>query len=98
MVEERTLFDVDTNRWTVDKYLDDLQRRYGGIDGVLLWPVYPNVGIHQRCVRAVRWIRSSARGLGCRACACRGQPVPVDANGDHRLPRDVRDVVVMFGN
>lgn len=48
MVEERTLFDVDTNRWTVDKYLDDLEKRYGGIDSVLLWPVYPNVGIDNR--------------------------------------------------
>jgi len=48
MVEERTLFDVDTNRWTVDKYLDDLEKRYGGIDSVLLWPVYPNIGIDNR--------------------------------------------------
>ncbi len=48
MVEERTLFDVTTNRWTVDKYLDDLEKRYGGIDSVLLWPVYPNIGIDNR--------------------------------------------------
>jgi gamma-glutamyl hercynylcysteine S-oxide synthase len=48
MVEERTLFDVEHNRWTVDKYLDDLEKRYGGIDSVLLWPVYPNIGIDNR--------------------------------------------------
>jgi formylglycine-generating enzyme required for sulfatase activity len=48
MVEERTLFDVAQNRWTVDKYLDDLDQRYGGIDSVLLWPVYPNIGIDNR--------------------------------------------------
>jgi formylglycine-generating enzyme required for sulfatase activity len=48
MVEERTLFDVTQNRWTVDKYLDDLEARYGGIDSVLLWPVYPNIGIDNR--------------------------------------------------
>jgi iron(II)-dependent oxidoreductase len=48
MVEERTLFDVDTNRWTVNKYLDELDKRYGGIDSVLLWPVYPNIGIDNR--------------------------------------------------
>jgi formylglycine-generating enzyme required for sulfatase activity len=48
MVEERTLFDVMQNRWTVDKYLDDLEARYGGIDSVLLWPVYPNIGIDSR--------------------------------------------------
>jgi iron(II)-dependent oxidoreductase len=48
MVEERNLFDVTQNRWTVDKYLDDLEKRYGGIDSVLLWPVYPNIGIDNR--------------------------------------------------
>ena len=48
MVEERTLFDAATNQWTVDKYLDDLEKRYGGIDSVLLWPVYPNIGIDNR--------------------------------------------------
>jgi len=48
MVEERTLFDVATGRWTVAKYLDDLEKRYGGIDSVLLWPVYPNIGIDNR--------------------------------------------------
>jgi len=48
MVEERTLFDVEHGRWTVDRYLDDLDARYGGIDSVLLWPVYPNIGIDNR--------------------------------------------------
>jgi formylglycine-generating enzyme required for sulfatase activity len=48
MVEERTLFDVASGHWTVDKYLDDLEARYGGIDSVLLWPVYPNIGIDNR--------------------------------------------------
>jgi len=48
MVEERTLFDVTTGQWTVDRYLDDLEKRYGGIDSVLLWPVYPNIGIDNR--------------------------------------------------
>ncbi|MGD0089182.1 MAG: SUMF1/EgtB/PvdO family nonheme iron enzyme, partial [Planctomycetota bacterium] len=35
-------------KYTVDRYLDDLEKRYGGIDSVLLWPVYPNVGIDNR--------------------------------------------------
>ena len=48
MVEERTLFDPESNQWTVDRYLDDLDARYGGIDSVLLWPVYPNIGIDNR--------------------------------------------------
>ncbi|MGO9239921.1 MAG: formylglycine-generating enzyme family protein [Bryobacteraceae bacterium] len=48
MVEDRYLYDPATRRYTVDRYLDDLEKRYGGIDSVLLWPVYPNIGIDNR--------------------------------------------------
>jgi gamma-glutamyl hercynylcysteine S-oxide synthase len=48
MVEDRYLYDPSTRRYTVDRYLDDLDKRYGGIDSVLLWPVYPNIGIDNR--------------------------------------------------
>jgi iron(II)-dependent oxidoreductase len=48
MVEDRYFFDVTTGKYTVDRYLDDLNKRFGGIDAVLLWPVYPNVGIDDR--------------------------------------------------
>ena len=48
MVEERYLFDPATGKYTVDRYLDDLEARYGGIDSVLIWPVYPNIGIDNR--------------------------------------------------
>ena len=48
MVEERYFFDPGAGRYTVDRYLDDLDRRYGGIDSVLIWPVYPNIGIDNR--------------------------------------------------
>jgi formylglycine-generating enzyme required for sulfatase activity len=48
MVEDRCFYDPATGKYTVDKYLDDLQARYGGIDSVLIWPVYPNVGIDNR--------------------------------------------------
>lgn len=48
MVEDRFLYDPVTRRYTVDRYLDDLEKRYGGIDSVLLWPVYPNIGIDNR--------------------------------------------------
>jgi formylglycine-generating enzyme required for sulfatase activity len=48
MVEDRYFYDPVARKYTVDKYLDDLDTRYGGIDSVLIWPVYPNVGIDNR--------------------------------------------------
>ncbi len=48
MVEDRYLYDPVTRTYTVDRYLDDVGRRYGGIDSILLWPVYPNLGIDNR--------------------------------------------------
>ncbi len=48
MVEERYFYDPVAGRYTVDRYLDDLERRYGGIDSVLIWHVYPNIGIDDR--------------------------------------------------
>lgn len=47
MAHDRYLYDPVANQWTVDRYLDDLLQRYGGIDAVLLctyapianWPV-----------------------------------------------------------
>ncbi len=48
MVEDRYLYDPATRQYTIDRFLGDLDRRYGGIDSVLLWPVYPNIGIDNR--------------------------------------------------
>ena len=48
MVEDRYFYDPVTAKYTVDRYLDDLDKRYGGIDSVLIWPVYPNIGIDDR--------------------------------------------------
>jgi gamma-glutamyl hercynylcysteine S-oxide synthase len=48
MVEDRYLYDSAAGKFTVDRYLADLRRRYGGIDAVLVWPVYPNLGIDDR--------------------------------------------------
>jgi formylglycine-generating enzyme required for sulfatase activity len=48
MVEDRYFYDPVTGQYTVDKYLDDLEKRYGGIDSVLIWYVYTNIGIDDR--------------------------------------------------
>jgi len=48
MVEDRYFYDPVAGRYTVDRYLDDLEKRYGGIDAVLIWPTYPNMGIDNR--------------------------------------------------
>ena len=53
MLHDRYLFDESKERgggegWTVDTYLDDLEQRYGGVDSVLLWHSYPNIGVDDR--------------------------------------------------
>jgi gamma-glutamyl hercynylcysteine S-oxide synthase len=48
MVQDRYFYDPVTAKYTVDRYLDDLEKRYGGIDAVLIWPTYPNMGIDNR--------------------------------------------------
>ena len=48
MVEDRYFYDPVELRYTVDRYLDDLERRFGGLDSVLIWYVYPNIGIDDR--------------------------------------------------
>ncbi len=48
MVQDRFFYDPIAGKYTVDRYLDDLTTRYGGIDSVLIWPTYPNMGIDNR--------------------------------------------------
>jgi iron(II)-dependent oxidoreductase len=48
MVEDRYFYDRESGKYTVDRYLDDLIKRYGGIDNVVVWPTYPNLGIDNR--------------------------------------------------
>lgn len=60
-VEDRYLYDPVAHRYTVDRYLDDVTRRYGGLDSVLIWPFYPNSGIDARS--HVDMIRSMPGGL-----------------------------------
>ncbi len=47
-MEDRFLYDPERGVYTVDRFLDDLNKRYGGVDAVLLWHTYPNIGIDDR--------------------------------------------------
>lgn len=46
-----TFYDHVKHNFTPDRYLDDLEARYGGVDAIVLWPTYPTLGIDDRCVR-----------------------------------------------
>ncbi|MGB8536594.1 MAG: SUMF1/EgtB/PvdO family nonheme iron enzyme [Acidobacteriaceae bacterium] len=48
MVQDRYFYDPLAGNYTVNRYLDDLEQRFGGIDAVLIWPTYPNLGIDNR--------------------------------------------------
>ncbi|HKK47341.1 MAG TPA: SUMF1/EgtB/PvdO family nonheme iron enzyme [Balneolaceae bacterium] len=48
MAHDRYFYDPIHHQYTVDRFLNDLKKRYGGIDAVLIWPTYPNIGIDNR--------------------------------------------------
>eukprot|EP00933_Yihiella_yeosuensis_P035994 TRINITY_DN29692_c0_g1_i1.p1 TRINITY_DN29692_c0_g1~~TRINITY_DN29692_c0_g1_i1.p1 ORF type:complete len:921 (-),score=129.81 TRINITY_DN29692_c0_g1_i1:539-3301(-) len=48
MVHDRKLYDPERRVWTADKYLEDLRKRFGGVDQVLVWAGYPNLGVDSR--------------------------------------------------
>lgn len=48
MAHDRYFYDPVAHRYTVKRYLNDLEKRYGGIDAVLIWPTYPNIGVDNR--------------------------------------------------
>lgn len=39
---------TDGAGYTIDKWLGDLNDRYGGIDKALVWPTYTQIGIDDR--------------------------------------------------
>lgn len=61
MVHDRYFYDPVAHKYTVDRYLDDLDRRYGGIDAVLIWSTYPNMGIDDR--NQLEMVRSMPGGI-----------------------------------
>ncbi|MBV9481198.1 MAG: SUMF1/EgtB/PvdO family nonheme iron enzyme [Acidobacteria bacterium] len=61
MIHDRFFFDPDAGKYTVSRYLDDLGKRYGAIDSVLIWHSYPNMGIDNR--NQYDLIRDMPRGI-----------------------------------
>jgi len=48
MVHDRYFYDPAKGSYTIGRYLDDVDKRYGGIDSVLVWHTYSNIGIDSR--------------------------------------------------
>ena len=61
MAMDRYLYDPATRRYTVARFLDDVKKRYGGLDAVLIWPTYPNMGIDNR--NQFDWLADMPGGL-----------------------------------
>ncbi len=47
-VSDRFFYDATSRKYRVDYFLDDLRKRYGGIDCVIVWHHYPNIGVDNR--------------------------------------------------
>lgn len=45
---DRFFYNRSSHSYTVERFLDDLNDRYGGVDSILLWPTYPMIGADDR--------------------------------------------------
>ena len=45
---DRYFFDPIADNYTVQRWLDDVEERYGGVDSILMWPTYTNIGADDR--------------------------------------------------
>jgi len=61
MMQDRFFYDPVARRYTIERYLDDLNQRYSGIDAVLIWHTYPNIGIDNR--NQYDWLRDMPGGI-----------------------------------
>ncbi|HEX3353457.1 MAG TPA: formylglycine-generating enzyme family protein [Terriglobales bacterium] len=48
LIWDRTFYNPETGKYTVDRFLADTENRIGPIDAVLIWHVYPNLGVDDR--------------------------------------------------
>lgn len=45
---DKYFYDHATGKYTVQRWLEDVRKRYGGVDSALLWPTYPHLGVDDR--------------------------------------------------
>ncbi|GAC1433866.1 MAG: hypothetical protein NVS9B5_17690 [Terriglobales bacterium] len=48
LIWDRSFYDPEKGEYTVDRFLDETESRVGPIDAVLIWHVYPNLGVDDR--------------------------------------------------
>jgi len=48
LIWDRSFYDPETGEYTVDRFLTETESRIGPIDAVLIWHVYPNLGVDDR--------------------------------------------------
>ena len=48
LIWDRSLYDPERSEYTVERFLSETERRIGPIDAVLIWHVYPNLGVDDR--------------------------------------------------
>ena len=48
LIWDRSLYDPEKRDYTVDRFLSENEGRIGPIDAVLIWHVYPNLGVDNR--------------------------------------------------
>ena len=93
MACDRFFYNSVTGKYTVSRYLNNLKKQYGGIDAVLIWPTYPNMGIDNRNqydmvhdmpggIKAVRQMVADFHRHGVRVFF----PIMIWDNGTRKLP------------
>jgi len=45
---DRSFYDVEKGEYTLDEFLDDGEREFGGYDTIMLWQAYPRLGVDER--------------------------------------------------
>ena len=48
LIWDRSFYDPEKGEYTVDRFLNETEARIGPIDAVLIWHVYPNLGVDDR--------------------------------------------------